>query len=103
MPFDYDRASALLNIVEKISTVAPGYTYISSEAMAELREMNEAVRKTKLKEQGLPVTPAVFGDGTPALSGGPEAPNENPALEAYPKASTPIEADITESSFQRKI
>jgi hypothetical protein len=88
----------LLNIVEKVSTVAPGYSHITSEAMAELREMNEGLRKESLKEKGLPITPAVVGDGTPALQGGPENPITNPQLEAYLVASKPVEADLTSPS-----
>lgn len=43
--FDYERAGALLNIVEQVSKVAPGYTAISGEAMRELKEMNDALTK----------------------------------------------------------
>lgn len=39
--FDYDRAADLLNIVEKIATVAPAFTAISGEAMRELKAMND--------------------------------------------------------------
>lgn len=39
--FDYERAGALLTIVEQVSKVAPQMTAISSEAMAELRQMNQ--------------------------------------------------------------
>lgn len=41
--FDYDRAAALLNIVQLIAGVAPQFTSISGEAMSELREMNDAL------------------------------------------------------------
>lgn len=39
--FDYERASTLLGIVEKVAGVAPGFVYLSNEAMTELREMND--------------------------------------------------------------
>jgi flagellar biosynthesis/type III secretory pathway protein FliH len=41
--FDYERAAALLNIVQLVAGVAPGFTSISSEAMAELKEMNDTL------------------------------------------------------------
>jgi len=63
---DHDRVMQLLNIVEKTSGAVPGFTHIISDAMAELREINEGLRKQKEVEQGKPVTPApVEGGSTP--------------------------------------
>lgn len=91
---DPARVSALLDIVHKVAGVGPGYTHISSEAMAELRQVEEEIRKGKLKEQGRPVTPAQFGDeGSPPEAHNPEA---DPALEPHPTATSPIERDVGE-------
>lgn len=36
-----ERAAMLLDVVQKVASVAPAYTALSSIAMAELKEMNE--------------------------------------------------------------
>lgn len=41
--FDYGRAHDLLSIIQLVAEVAPKYTAISSEAMAELGEINEEI------------------------------------------------------------
>lgn len=38
---DFARAATLLDVVQKVSTVAPGYMALSSVAMAELKDMNK--------------------------------------------------------------
>lgn len=38
---DFDYASKLLDVVQKVATVAPAYLALSSVAMMELKEMNE--------------------------------------------------------------
>lgn len=50
-----DRASTLLDIVQKIASIAPTYTAISSIAMMELKEMNEDAQKhlNKIADQRL--------------------------------------------------
>lgn len=40
-----ERAGALLDVVQKIASVAPAYTAISSMAMMELKEMNEDAQR----------------------------------------------------------
>lgn len=40
---DYGRIAQLLNIVEKVATVSPQFMAISGAAMAELREVNQAI------------------------------------------------------------
>jgi hypothetical protein len=63
---DTARTLALLEIVERVSKVSPGFVHLSGDAMAELREIEENIRKTKLAEQNLPVTPPpVPGGSTP--------------------------------------
>lgn len=62
MKFDAVRVLQLLNIVEKTTTVAPGYNHLIGEAMAELRQINEDVRKANEVAKGRPVTPAQYGD-----------------------------------------
>ena len=61
---DVSRITALLNIVEKVSTVAPGYMHIVSEAMAELRLFNTAISDAKTKERG--VVPLASYPGQPS-------------------------------------
>ena len=41
--FDYGRAHELLSIVQLVAEVAPAYTSIASEAMAELKEINQDI------------------------------------------------------------
>lgn len=45
MPYDHDidfgRAAALMDVVQKVASVAPTYTSLSGVAMMELKEMNE--------------------------------------------------------------
>lgn len=49
--FDFNRASKLLDIVQKQASVAPQYMAISSIAMMEIKEMNEEAQ-TILDEIG---------------------------------------------------
>jgi hypothetical protein len=58
-----DRVSDLLNIVEKVAKSAPQFMNISGEAMAELREIDAAIRKEKVGD--LPPPPAPAGDANP--------------------------------------
>ena len=45
---DFARAAQLMDVVQKASSVCPQYTSLSSEAMAELKEMNDlAVKEGK--------------------------------------------------------
>lgn len=48
---DADKVSKLLKVVEKVAIVAPGFTYISSEAMNQLRAINEGLQKKIEAEQ----------------------------------------------------
>lgn len=90
-----DRVLQLLTIVEKVAGAAPGLTHISGEAMAELREIHERLRKTKLAEQNKPVTPAPYGDkDSPPPSGMSSENQDNPALAKHPTASTPVQAPV---------
>lgn len=87
---DFDRISKLCTIVEQISKVAPGYVSISGEAMAELRQIDEDIRKAKLADQDLPITPAPVGDedspAQPIPPGGSEGD-----FDTHPLASQPLE------------
>lgn len=85
---DFDRVLMLLNIVEKVSTVAPGYMNITSEAMAELREINEGLRQQKEAAQGRVPQPAQYGDPNSPV----HQPNEpdSKALASEPIASKPV-------------
>lgn len=56
--FDFDRASKLLDVVQKQASVAPQYMAISSIAMMEVKEMNEQAQaildeigKKRLREE----------------------------------------------------
>lgn len=87
MKFDADRVLQLLNIVEKTTVVAPGYNHLIGEAMAELRQINEDVRKANEVKQGRPVTPAQYGDKN--------SPSQNNDPNGYgvkqPVASAPLD------------
>lgn len=59
---DPARVAALLDIVEKQSKGHPGFVFIGSEASAELREINEHIRKKHLEEKHQSITPAPVGE-----------------------------------------
>ena len=44
LPIDFERAANLMDVVQKVASVAPAYTAISSVAMMELKEYNEAAQ-----------------------------------------------------------
>lgn len=89
------RAMMLLNIVEKVSTVAPGLTHISSEALAELRNIHESIRVQKAKEQGKPNVPAAVGDkDSPPVKTPPGMENDK-SFDTHPIASRPVEKELT--------
>lgn len=68
--FDIERASALLAIVKEVSEVAPGYTALSSEAMAELREMNDEIA-TKAAERTKKQNEELAAQGITVVGGMP--------------------------------
>lgn len=45
MSDNIERASMLLDVVQKIASVVPAYTALSSVAMMELKEMNESAQQ----------------------------------------------------------
>lgn len=59
---DPARVAALFDIIEKQAKGHPGFVNIGSEASAELREINEHIRKTHEKEKHQPITPAPVGE-----------------------------------------
>jgi len=69
-----DRVSDLLNIVEKVAKSAPQFMNISGEAMAELREIDAAIRKEKVGDAPPPPAPAST-DTAPAGDTNPLSPN----------------------------
>lgn len=85
MTVDMDRAYKLCCLVRELTGVGPGYENLRGEALAELREMNEYVRKQKLKEQGKPVTPAPYGDKE-----SPPPAQVPTGTAPHPTASTPL-------------
>lgn len=44
LPINFERAANLMDVVQKVATVAPTYTALSSVAMMELKEYNEAAQ-----------------------------------------------------------
>lgn len=91
---DPGRTLALLNIVEKVTTVAPGMTYLISEAMAELHALHENIRKTHEKEQGQPITPAPVGDPESPAQSPPPGMEDSPDFATHPTASKPTEEPV---------
>lgn len=85
---DTARTLALLEIVERVSKVSPGFVHLSGDAMVELREIEEHIRKTKLAEQGLPVTPPPVPGGSTPTDAPVDAKSPIP-----PKAVRNVDAD----------
>jgi len=87
-----DRVLALLNVVEKVTTVAPRCTYLLADAMAELHKLDETIRRTKELEANRPVTPdpvtETLGNTIEPAAGGEQIPGT-------PTASEPVHEDIT--------
>jgi hypothetical protein len=92
MKVDFDRALKLMNVVKEVATTAPGFVHISSEAMAELRELDQEIRKHKQRQQNQPVTPAPVGDPDSPPQGVP--PGGSPQeFSTHPEASKPLEGE----------
>lgn len=101
MDFDYERAFMLLSIVEKVSTVAPGYTAITGEAMAELRQMNQGILDAQAKARGEAPPPAPYGDDDSPLP--PQGASEgSDQLSKHPTSSAPV-ANQTEAEPDKPI
>jgi hypothetical protein len=108
-----ERIAGLLNVVEKVTTVAPNCTYILSEAMAELHKLNEGIRRAREQEQRMPVTPdpaaaAVENTTEPAAGGEPVQGNAGPSqpLEKHIDTDTPLPEPTVENetpTLERKI
>ena len=64
---DFERVQALLAVVEKVSTVAPTMTHLTSAAMSELREINDAIEQASRKGQEVPPQ-APLTDADPSKS-----------------------------------
>lgn len=45
MTINFDRANTLLDVVQKVASIAPTYTALSSVAMMELKAMNDEAQK----------------------------------------------------------
>jgi hypothetical protein len=45
LPIDFERAANLMDVVQKVASIAPTYTALSSVAMMELKEYNEAAQE----------------------------------------------------------
>jgi hypothetical protein len=56
--FDFGRAAQLLGVVQQIAGVAPSMTAISSEAMAELKLMNDDLVEARSRPRQTMVPPA---------------------------------------------
>lgn len=102
---DFGRVGQLLSIVESVSKVGPGFTHITSEAMAELRQVNEDIRRYREVKQGLAPSPAPVGDvGSPAPIEGAESSKTNTALSAHPTATPPISSAVkNQTEIERKL
>lgn len=81
MKIDYDRVAVLLNIVKDISTATPMYMAISGVAMAELKDLNEAIAKEAVAGKAPPTDPLApppapepAQDGIPTNELGAEPP-----------------------------
>lgn len=45
LPIDFERAAVLMDVVQKVATVAPAYTALSGVAMGELKEYNDVAQQ----------------------------------------------------------
>lgn len=45
LDINFERAANLLDVVQKVATIAPAYTALSSVAMGELKEYNETAQE----------------------------------------------------------
>lgn len=55
LPIDFERAANLMDVVQKVASVTPTYTALSSVAMMELKEYNNAAQEylTEIGKQRL--------------------------------------------------
>jgi hypothetical protein len=99
--FDYQRAGALLTIVQLVAGVAPGFTSISSEAMAELREMNDklgVLARERAEAIKAEAAARAAEEAENANAEGDEVQPENPALDPNPQPTPPIDHTKTAES-----
>lgn len=45
LPIDFTRAATLMDVVQKVATVAPAYTALLGVAMGELKEYNDTAQE----------------------------------------------------------
>lgn len=67
---DYDRIDALLDIVAKVASTAPGYTHIQSAAMAELKIINDEIKAVATANVGPPTDPLALKSVSEPEKGG---------------------------------
>lgn len=100
--FDYGRAHDLLSIIQLVAEVAPKYTAISSEAMAELGEINEEIleavkaRKQAADEAAAAAAAKAAEEATPDEGEDPlgETPQElSPAEQTEAKRRSALAAE----------
>ena len=64
---DWGRVLQLMSVVEKQTNTAPGMVYLTSAAMSELREINDAIEQASRKGQEVPPQ-APLTDADPSKS-----------------------------------
>jgi hypothetical protein len=116
--FDPNEILALLNIVEKISTVMPQLTHLSAEAASELRELDAELERRHRERNGIPPVPPQAAtidereNNTNELRkalAGPRAfpsssePDHTDQLVPNPEPSIPLSADPQTSPLRRPL
>lgn len=82
LDIDFGRAANLMDVVQKVATVAPAYTALSGVAMMELKEYNETAQDYLNKIAQLRL--AEEQDAAAARE------QERLAAESKPKSSAPV-------------
>lgn len=92
MTVNFERAALLFDIIEGVAKVAPGYTNLSSEAMVELKQMNDEIANRKK-----PVNP----QPAKVLSENPEP--TKPVVPITSEKNSPESEPKADGSIERRI
>lgn len=82
---DPHRVAALFDVVEKQAKGHPGFVHIGSEASAELREINEHIRKKHEEEKHQRITPAPVEGGSQPTEAEVDAKTPVPPVDKTPQ------------------
>lgn len=96
--FDYGRAHELLSIVQLVAEVAPSMTAISSEAMAELKEINQDILDNVKARKQAEDEAAAQESAQKSIEAADRAEDQGEdVLGETPVRTTPTQAEINEA------